>query len=240
MTEAEWLACADPDKMLPTVPVKPRKLRLFALACCARVDDLITDPRSQAALEFAEQHVETPVNRQKGRTAIFNAADAVGEELFDERLKYKDRRSSAVLACSAAAQAAANTMLPDPKEAAHFSASLASIAAGWRALYVARRRGPGRLPREMKAPEVAQQALLFRDICGNPFRPVKTDPSWLTSDVVSLARGIYEEKAFDRMPILADALQDAGCANEDVLNHCRAETVHVRGCWAIDLLLGKS
>jgi hypothetical protein len=77
-------------------------------------------------------------------------------------------------------------------------------------------------------------------VFGNPFRPVEADPSWLTSDVLALARGIYEEKAFDRMPILADALQDAGCANEDVLTHCRDTTVrHVRGCWVVDLVLGK-
>ncbi|MBN9119184.1 MAG: hypothetical protein J0I06_08490 [Planctomycetes bacterium] len=75
---------------------------------------------------------------------------------------------------------------------------------------------------------------------GNPFRPVACDPAWLTSDVVALARGIYEEKTFDRMPILADALQDIGCTNEDVLSHCRATNqVHVRGCWVVDLLLGK-
>lgn len=85
-----------------------------------------------------------------------------------------------------------------------------------------------------------EQADLIRDIFGNPFRPVATDPGWLTSDVRALARGIYAEKAFDRMPILADALQDAGCANEEVLSHCRAaDQVHVRGCWVVDFLLGK-
>jgi hypothetical protein len=86
-----------------------------------------------------------------------------------------------------------------------------------------------------------QQTLLLRDIFGNPFRPVTIDPSWLTSDVMALARDIYDERAFDRMPILADALQDAGCTNEDVLNHCRdPKQVHVRGCWVLDLLLGKA
>ena len=65
-------------------------------------------------------------------------------------------------------------------------------------------------------------------------------PAWLTSDVLLLARGIYDDKAFDRMPILADALQDAGCTNEDVLNHCRGDGPHVRGCWVVDMLLGKA
>src|SRR5262249_15629562 len=81
---------------------------------------------------------------------------------------------------------------------------------------------------------------IFRDIFGNPFRPVVVNPSWLTSDVRTLAEGIYQERAFDRMPILADALQDAGCDNDDILNHCRSDAPHVRGCWVVDLVLGKS
>jgi len=81
---------------------------------------------------------------------------------------------------------------------------------------------------------------IVRDIFGNPFRPVTPEPSWLTSTVLALANGIYEEKAFDRMPILADALQDAGCNNPDILDHCREPNgVHTRGCWVVDLVLGK-
>ncbi|HVK07600.1 MAG TPA: hypothetical protein VM597_02370 [Gemmataceae bacterium] len=80
---------------------------------------------------------------------------------------------------------------------------------------------------------------LLRDIFGNPFRPVAADPAWLTSTAVSLARIIYEDRAFDRLPILADALEDAGCDNTDLLAHCRGDGPHVRGCWAVDLVLGK-
>jgi hypothetical protein len=65
------------------------------------------------------------------------------------------------------------------------------------------------------------------------------DPNWLTSTVRALADGTYEQKAFDRMPILADALQDAGCSDEQVLDHCRGPGPHVRGCWVVDLVLGK-
>ena len=68
----------------------------------------------------------------------------------------------------------------------------------------------------------------------------RTAPAWRTSDVMLLAQGIYEEKAFDRMPILADALQDAGCDNDDILSHCRDTSLtHVRGCWVVDLVLCK-
>ncbi len=94
---------------------------------------------------------------------------------------------------------------------------------------------------QFNAREAVVQATLLRDIFGNPFRPVTLDPAWLTSDVLALARGIYEERAFDRMPILADALQDAGCTNEEVLKHCRNTSLtHVRGCWVVDLVLGKA
>lgn len=79
----------------------------------------------------------------------------------------------------------------------------------------------------------------LREVFGNPFRPVVVDPSWATSDVLALAEGIYQDRAFDRMPILADTLQDAGCDNDDTLTHCRQAAEHVRGCWVIDLLLGK-
>ena len=80
----------------------------------------------------------------------------------------------------------------------------------------------------------------FYEIFGNPFRPVTFDPAWRTSTVFALAQGIYDDKAFDRMPILADALQDADCDNDDILNHLRDATApHVRGCWALDLVLGK-
>jgi hypothetical protein len=98
--------------------------------------------------------------------------------------------------------------------------------------------GPWRkLHDEVVAAERARQCHLLREIFGDPFRPVAVDPRWLTSDVRSVARGIYAERAFDGMPILADALQDAGCDAAGVLDHCREPGEHVRGCWVLDLLL---
>jgi hypothetical protein len=84
---------------------------------------------------------------------------------------------------------------------------------------------------------------LIRDIFGNPFRPVAVDPSWLTwrnAAVTKLAQTIYDDRRFDLLPILADALQEAGCTNADILQHCHAPGPHVRGCWGVDLLLGKA
>ncbi|WP_238602420.1 hypothetical protein [Fimbriiglobus ruber] len=79
----------------------------------------------------------------------------------------------------------------------------------------------------------------YRDIVGNPFRPVALEPHWQTSTVLSLAKGIYNDRAFDRLPILADALEEAACYNPGLLTHCRSDATHVRGCWVVDLLLGK-
>jgi hypothetical protein len=81
---------------------------------------------------------------------------------------------------------------------------------------------------------------LIREVFGNPFRRIRVNPAWLTSTVTELARGIYEEGAFDRLPILADALQDAGCEDADILDHCRSAGPHVRGCWVVDLVLGNT
>jgi hypothetical protein len=80
---------------------------------------------------------------------------------------------------------------------------------------------------------------LVKDIFGNPFRPVRFVPKWRTDDVLGLARGIYEERAFDRLPLLGDALMDAGCDQEEILAHCRSDGPHARGCWVVDLVLGK-
>ena len=80
---------------------------------------------------------------------------------------------------------------------------------------------------------------VVREVFGNPFRPVPFSPNWRTSTAVTLASQMYESKDFSAMPILADALQDAECNNEDILSHCRSGGSHVRGCWVVDLVLGK-
>jgi hypothetical protein len=88
--------------------------------------------------------------------------------------------------------------------------------------------------------EQAAQSDLIRDIFGNPFRPVAFSPAWRTDTAVSLARTMYDSRDLSAMPILADALQDAGCDSAAVLDHCRdPKHVHVRGCWVVDLVLAK-
>lgn len=87
--------------------------------------------------------------------------------------------------------------------------------------------------------ELAIQASFLRDIFGNPFRSVAIDPSWLTPKVCQLAKAIYERRDFHQMPGLADTLEKAGCTDTGILDHCRQPGPHVRGCWVVDLILGK-
>jgi hypothetical protein len=124
-----------------------------------------------------------------------------------------------------------STLLQDPAAAAETSARQAL-----RAVYQHNARWRRQTPVSV---EQASQMALMRCIFGNPFLPIAFDPGWRTADVSGLARGIYEERAFDRLPLLADALMDAGCADEQVIGHCRSEGPHVRGCWVVDLVLGK-
>jgi hypothetical protein len=101
---------------------------------------------------------------------------------------------------------------------------------------------PGADRRETQAidsPEYVAQCSLLRCIFGNPFQRVALNSAWVTSNVLNLAQAIYDEKDFSKMPVLGDALEDAGCDNQDMLSHCRGSTVHARGCWVVDLLLGK-
>jgi hypothetical protein len=95
-------------------------------------------------------------------------------------------------------------------------------------------RGRGQVPR-------VEQATLLRDIFA-PFHSGLFDPSWRAwngAALVNLAQTIYEERAFDRLPILADALEDAGCTNQELIAHCRGTGPHYRGCWAVDAVLAK-
>jgi len=92
---------------------------------------------------------------------------------------------------------------------------------------------------ELRDEHLRLQATIFRDIVGNPLDRVAFDPRWRTEDTLGLARGIYMDRAFIRLPLLADALMDAGCADDRLVGHCRSTGPHTRGCWVVDLVLGK-
>jgi hypothetical protein len=242
MTEAEWFSHTSPSRMLLFLRGRgeERKLRLFACACARRVAHLVKDGRAKAALDFTEQMADRGAAGRRGRAAVHKAARDACQQMWDEDQNQFDAAGLlAHLAESNATHAAADTAATDPVVAAD-SCTAASLAAAYASCRTP--RTPNAFPPDRQkriAAEEQAQAHLLRDIVGNPFRPATLDPSWLTPTVLALARGVYEERAFDRMPILADALQDAGCDSEDVLGHCRGPGPHARGCWVVDLVLGE-
>lgn len=214
MTEAEWLACTDPQKALEFLQGKAsdRKLRLFACVCCRRIWHLLTDERSRKAIVIAEQYADGEVSEQEmERTAVL--ASAVVE-----------------VANTSATRAAKWAVVHNPP-------SLCGIL---KTALVRNLRGY--LFREPALLADAYQTGILRDIFGNLFRPVALDPSWLTwndGTIPKLAQTIYDESAFGQLPVLADALEEAGCDNASILSHCRQPGEHVRGCWVVDAILGK-
>jgi hypothetical protein len=219
VTEAEWLAGGDPSRMLEFLADKasPRRLRLFAVACFLDDWAVWSDPRERRAVLTAERLAD----------AAWGAADR--DAALARLIEYYDELDDLTdLECA--------PKVPYALLAPDFSGADAGVCA-----YEAEAQaeyGPGSFEgRGTGAREV--QADLLRDIVGNPFRPAACDSRWRTEDAVGLARGIYEEKAFARLPLLADALMDAGCDDEQILGHCQSEGPHARGCWVVDLVLGK-
>jgi hypothetical protein len=100
-------------------------------------------------------------------------------------------------------------------------------------------RSSNEVQQQIRQRELRMHAGLLRDVVGSPFRQVALEGAWLTPSVVALARSIYEKGDFGGLPILADALEEAGCSRSAILLHCRQEGPHIRGCWAVDLILAR-
>jgi hypothetical protein len=224
VTEAEWLARDSPWGMVEFLGDRSeRKLKLFACACCRRVWRALTDARSRGAVEATERWLEGGAS-----DAVLETAEAAARSACDA----SDRSPAAVAA----------TYLPlhtGWKAAAHV-AFYASTAHGHEVAQPDREAKPGEdaLARAWDEEQAAQTDLV-RDIFGNPFRPVPFDPSWRTDRTAGIAAKLYEDRDFTGVPVLADALEEAGCDNTDIIVHCRGPGPHVRGCWVVDLLLGK-
>jgi hypothetical protein len=206
-------------------PIDQRKLHFFALSCCRLAWPAIADDRSRRAVDVAELFLAGMAGAAELAAAAKQAEDARvdANDAFDA-----GGHSVELLGFRQAAQAAAVSV-------AHgFNQSLITKV---RDALAFRGHVRGRADLESL---LARMADALRDIFGNPFRPPAFDPAWRTSDAVALARQMYESRDFGAMPVLADALQDAGCDCEDLLAHCRdASLTHVRGCWVVDLVLGK-
>jgi hypothetical protein len=256
MNEAEWLVCKDPRKMLVHLRRKAgaRKLRLFAVACCRRLGPLLENEAHRIILEKAERLADGMAGAADSPSA-YSGAGAPGMDLAVlEACAWSVHRpmtlEEKIAAIAAWHEAPSDQWYPpatvsaptaeDQRLAAHHAAVKGSESA---ARASARSAGEGanliRFGRTYGA-ERRAQAHLLRDIMGNPYRRVTIDPAWLTPDVLMLAQAAYGERAFDRIPILGDALEVAGCVDIAILAHCREPAEHVRGCWVVDVLLGKS
>jgi hypothetical protein len=230
MTPADWLSCTDPMRMLSFLAeqVSARKGRLFGIACCRRVLDWIRNSPCRRALEMAERIVEGDGDYLVEQAIRSNAEDAA-EEAFSRADGAAD---DAVIGATYSVLALYHR---SAQEGARVAAAQAASAAFHAAGVVGQNAAAAR------AAEHAAQADLLRDL----FRPFGLERlsdalfRWNAAAVPALARAIYEERAFDRLPILADALEDAGCTDRAILDHCRGPGPHVRGCWVVDLLLGK-
>jgi hypothetical protein len=222
MTEEEWLTCTDPKVMLahPGRKLSGRKMRLFSCACCRRVWNLMSDERLKKALDKLEG-VADNARLDQQRIEASKLAAAFRQQHYDEVGKEEEISIAAELWSTA--QKAIWRVAAACGEGA-------AAAFAWANVSEFNKR---------QQEERKNQVQLLRDILGNPFRPITLNPSWLTSTVTTLAQQMYDSRDFSAMPILADALQDAGCDNEQILNHCRQPGVHVRGCFVVDLLLDK-
>lgn len=142
------------------------------------------------------------------------------------------------LVASCAAAAAAAPLNTEPWLAARYAAAFSAYAVGWGAMAAAGIDAAADLDRSLIRGEQAQQTVLLRDIAGNPFRPVAVERTWLVArpGVRQLAEALYAERRFADLPVLGDALEEAGCTDAALLSHCRGAGPHVRGCWALDVL----
>ena len=210
---------------------------LFGCACVRRYWQLLSDERSHRAVEVAERFTDSQASE-----GALNEAYQGGEDVA--RVEFL-RLLPEANAESAAALVACPTRPYDSADAAarYIVSAISMIARNDQA--TSDPSAPERAWFQAKEAEQAAQVGLVRCVFGNPFAAQQPIDSavlrWNDGTVLRIASGIYEERAFERLPVLADALLDAGCDDEAMLEHCRQqEGVHAKGCWVIDLLLGKS
>jgi hypothetical protein len=224
MTESEWLACTDLEPMFLSRflwdPNAGRKLRLFGVGCCRQIWRLIEHEDSRRAVVVAEGH-----------------ADGEDDLVWLEFARQGANQVAEMLAFEA--QVKMSLRIYARRDAALAAELVTGPAEDMRRVAAKAREAIASTP--YPAPD---QCSLLRCLFGPlPFRDVALDPAWLSWNegaVATLAGSIYQDRAFDRLPFLGDALEEAGCADPDILDHCRQRSEHARGCWIVDLILGKS
>jgi hypothetical protein len=191
------------------------------VACCYRILDLIPDGIGRKALQVAEAFADGQTSdrdRQKAQREVRVVPDGPGLATVNALYAVLDTTKKTI-------DLLRTDLLSTPAATGHATQRGRRNLKAYRAAFQA---------------EQDAQATLLRDIFGNPFRPVKFPKRWRTEAAVGLALRMYDDRDFRAMPILADALEEAGCDVAELLAHCREPGVHVRGCWVVDLVLGKS
>ncbi len=237
MTETQWLTSASPRPMLRYIGGKAsaRKLQLLAAASCRQIERHFE--------EWGVRLVEAVERQAEGELSLEEWANAVNRTLGD----YQTAVMSDGDGPAGAAQFALRGLMSSPTAAA-----LESVLE-WAQTCEVRAAEAGRYRPTVRAVQ-RRQADLFREVFGDPFLDRTAVPAWMSTGgstifpgwmvrvsetAKGLADGIRADQAFERLPILADALEDAGCGDADLLAHLREPGHHVRGCWALDLVLGK-
>lgn len=234
-TESDWFNSLNGAVMLGFlsgrgVVLSPRKLRLLAVACCRLMWPLITDPVSRRAVEAAEGFADG----LGGLEELGSVADRLSVEGVPVRSLPAEVATAVRWACR----------YPFEEREVFVCSWHATMAAYYHDL-AAGKFPIGTVYYDHVSAGCHHASLrghcnAVRDLFGNPFRPVSLNPVGQAEPVMALAQGIYEGRAWDRLPALADALEGAGCEDPPVLDHCRGDGPHHRGCWVVDMVLGKT
>ncbi len=213
MTESEWFSAPYDEDVLEFLKdsrkATPRKIRLFCCGLVRREIAWLRHPWGQRALELAERFADGQVAKSEMSAAHRDAMKRIMRGALPETNEEELHISTATKGATWAAH-------PNAWVAAQTFTMVPECRAG--------------------------EDQYLRDVVGNPFRRTKIDPAWCNLNdqaVLKIASSIYTDRDFDRLPILADGLEDAGCSDKEILNHCRSVGPHVRGCWVVDLILGK-
>ena len=242
MTEQEWLTCDDIAPLLAYIADRAsmRKRRLYLCGGCRHISHLFYNSASEKVVEVAEQFSDGLATADELSCAAYFAEEPTfGYDLDGEsRRIYGEptesiRRLVAMGALPASVLARGDDVVaPDARGRL--------ISAAWLAYRAAYTSAPiDQYFIEYAAAGGWPCADLVRCVFGNPFRTPPMSPACYSLTVTHLATTIYTDRLFDRLPILADALEEAGCTDTDMLEHCRKPGLHVRGCWVVDLILGK-
>jgi hypothetical protein len=231
MTEVEWLDATEVWGMLLLLKGRAtaRQLRLFACGFPRLSWRLLREEQSRKAVEVAEAFADGQATAEQ-----LAEANRASEALVDWDRNVPDWEGD--WANHPLAKMAALAARADAYSAAWLVPQMISDIG----YYGGADPDYPKAKLEAAAKDLRRFAPLLRCVFGNPFRPVALSPSWLTPQVKVLAEQTYDERGFNRLPVLADTLERAGCTNSAILAHCREPGEHIRACWAVDLLLGKT